>query len=138
MTDDALQIEIDGHTYLFRLEDGDVREIERTLSLFVAFHPANMTYENAARFLQHGLRKRKDDKLVYIFAQDETGRDPAFQYVKKYCGNFTGIDGIIFLYAYFNKALIALEWRADPNKKKEETPEETPAEPTPPEELPKN
>ena len=137
MPDDALQIEIDGHTYLFRLEDGDVKEIERSLSLFTAFHPSNMTYENAARFLQHGLRKRKDDKLVYIFAQDETGREPAFQYVKKYCRNFTGVDGIILLYAYFNKALIELEWRADPDKPKPVDEEKTEP-PAPEEERPKN
>ena len=118
MTDDALPIEIDGHTYLFRLEDGDVREIERSLSLFVAFHPQNMTYENAARFLQHGLRKRKDDKLVYIFPQDETGLEPAFEYVKKFCRQFPGPAGILAFYGYVDKALIALEWRGNPNKKK--------------------
>jgi len=118
VTEDALPIEIDGHTYLFRLEDGDAREIERTLSFFVAFHPQNMTYENAARILQHALRKRKDDKFIYIFPQDETGLDPAFDYVKKFCRNFPGTTGIMMLYGYTNKALIALKWRADPERLK--------------------
>jgi hypothetical protein len=122
VTDEGLPIEIDGHTYIFRLEDRDVREIERSLSLFVAFHPQNMTYENAARFLQHGLRKRaKDgDRLVYIFPQDETGFDPAFGYVKKFCRQFTGSAGIFVFYGYIDKALITLEWRADPKAKKSE------------------
>jgi hypothetical protein len=125
VTEEALPIEIDGHTYLFRLEDGDAREIERTISMYVAFHPQNMTYEHAARFLQRGLRKRKDDKLVYIFPQDETGLEPAFQYVKKFCRVFPGITGILVLYGYYNKALIALEWRADPDKKAETATEPT-------------
>lgn len=120
MTDEGLPIEIDGHTYIFRLEDRDVREIERSVSLFVAFHPQNMTYENAARFLQHGLRKRAKDGegLIYIFPQDETGLDPAFDYMKKFCRQFPGSAGIFAFYGYIDKALIALEWRADPNKKK--------------------
>lgn len=120
MTDDALPIEIDGHTYLFRLEDRDAKEIERSLSFFVAFHPQNMTYENAARILQHGLRKKAKDGsgLVYIFPQDETGLEPAFEYTKKFCRQFPGPAGILAFYGYVDKALIALDWRADPNAKK--------------------
>lgn len=140
MPDDALPIEIDGHTYLFRLTDNDVREIERKTSLFVAFHPSNMTYENAARWLQHGLQKKKENEFVHIFPQDETGLEPAFQYVKKYCcaPGFAGVDGIVFLYAYFNKALIALQWRADPDKKKDQEPAEQTETPKTEDEPPKN
>lgn len=127
MTDDALPIEIDGHTYLFRLEDGDAKEIERTLSFFVAFHPQNMTYMNAAKILQHALRKKAKDGsgLVYIFPQDETGLEPAFDYVKKFCRQFPGPAGILAFYGYVDKALIALEWRGDPKAKRSE--EENPA-----------
>ena len=111
MPEDALPIEIDGHKYLFRLEDGDVIEIERTLSVFEAFHPSRRTYTNAALFLQHGLRKRgQDGKLTYIFQQDEVGQKDAFQYVKKFCRQFPGITGMVVLYGYYRKALVALEW----------------------------
>lgn len=126
MTEEALPIEIDGHTYLFRLEDGDVREIERSVSLFVAFHPQNMTYDNAALFLWKGLRKKAKDGsgLVYIFSQDDSGRESAFDYVKKFCRQFPGPAGILAFYGYIDKALITLEWRADPKAKK---PDDEPA-----------
>lgn len=127
---DALPIEIGGHKYLFRLEDGDVIEIERTLSVFEAFHPSRRTYMNAALFLQHGLRKRgKDGALVYIFQQDEVGHKDAFQYVKKFCSQFPGSMGMVVLYGYYQKALVALEWlgeqRGEPaGEKKPEEPEQ--------------
>lgn len=140
MTEDALPIEIDGHTYLFRLQDEDLREIERSLSMFVAFHAQNMTYENAAKFLHRGLRKRSKDgkELVYIFPQDETGLEPAFQYVKKFCRVFPGTTGILMLYGYYNKALIAQEWRGDPEKERSDDEQPAPEAKPADGELPKN
>jgi len=130
VTEEALPIEIDGHKYLFRLEDGDVIEIERTLSIFEAFHPSRRTYVNAALFLQHGLRKRgKDGALVYIFQQDNTGQKDALQYVKKFCREFSGPLGMVVLYGYYHKALVALEWFGEPKEGPAENLPEDPEQP---------
>ena len=59
MPDESFPIEIGGETLHLRFEDKDVREIEKTLALFAAFHPSTRTYENAALFLWRGLRRQR-------------------------------------------------------------------------------
>lgn len=140
MTEEAIPIEIGGETYFFRLEDGDVRSgsggIEQYISLFVAFHPTNRTYDNAAVLLWKGLRKKNPDgKLVHAITQELAGREIAFQMLKKFCRQFPGITGMVIFYGYVEKALIANEWWPDPAKKEEKKEGSTPA---PQDPAPKN
>ena len=103
-------------TFYLRFEDCDVAEIERTLSLFVAFHPINRTYENAARFLWRGLRKKNEaGDLVYAIPQD-TGKGAALEKVKEFSRQFAGPVGMVLLYGYIEKGLVAAGYFGEEKK----------------------
>jgi hypothetical protein len=107
-------------TFYLRFEDKDVAEIERTLSLFVAFHPVNRTYENAALFLWRGLRKKNEaGELVYAIPQD-TGKGIALEKVKEFARQFAGPVGMVLLYGYIEKGLVAAGYFGE--EKKDATP----------------
>ena len=115
---------IGDQTFYLRFEDKDVAEIERTISLFVAFHPINRTYENTALFLWHGLRKKNETgDLVYAIPQDDSGRGVALEKVKEFSRQFAGPVGMVLLYGYIEKGLVVAgyygEEKAEPSKKEE-------------------
>lgn len=127
MPDESYPIEIEGKTYALRFEDKDIREIEKTLSLFVAFHPTARTFDNAALILWRGLRNVKDDgTFAYAIQQGPPGRETAFRWVKSFCQQFRGPAGMLVLYGTFEKALIVSGWFGDP-KEPEETGKPVPA-----------
>jgi hypothetical protein len=108
LRDGSFPIRIGEEDFLLLFEDGDVEEIEKTISIFEAFHPHNRTYENAAIILWHGLRKINDDgNLVYAIQQGPTGKIMARQMVKQFCGQFPNPLGMIVLYGSFDNAFIA-------------------------------
>jgi len=118
MPDETFPIEIEGESLSLRFEDADVREIEKNISLFVAFHPINQTYDNAALILWRGLR-RKDDagNLVYAIQQGPPGQALAFQKVKAFCKQFGGpAAGMLILYGSFHKGLVASGWFGEPKE----------------------
>lgn len=118
MPDESFPIEIGGETLHLRFEDKDVREIEKTLALFAAFHPTTRTYENAALFLWRGLRRADDaGNLVYAIQQGPPGREMAFQMVKAFCRQFSGTAGMLVLYGSIHKALIISGWFGEPDDK---------------------
>ena len=131
MPGETFPIEIEGETLELRFEDRDVKEIEKSLSLFVAFHPINRTYENAALILWRGLRKNDGEgNLVYAIQQGPPGNILAFQKVKSFCRQFGGpAAAMVALYASYQKALIASGWYS-------ETSEDTPKNPAEPEAAP--
>ena len=127
MPDESYPMGIGDDTFYLRFEDRDVQEIERTISLFVAFHPVNRTYENASVFLWRGLRKKNDDgTLTYAIQQGDPGKDAALQLTKQFTRQFSGVVGIALLYGYIEKSLIVAGWfgeeKADPTKPEEPHP----------------
>jgi hypothetical protein len=123
--DESFPIEIGGETLALRFEDRDVREIERSLSLFEAFHPTRRTYDNAALFLWRGLRRENGSgTLDYAIQQGPPGKELAFRMVKAFCQQFAGPAGMVVLYGSFNRALIVSGWFGEPK-------EDQPAKPQP-------
>jgi hypothetical protein len=109
--------------FYLRFEDRDVQEIERTISLFVAFHPVNRTYENASMFLWRGLRKKTDaGELEYVIQQNEAGKPAALEKVKEFTRQFEGIVGIALLYGYIERALVVAGWFGEPKEGPPEKP----------------
>jgi len=131
VVDEAQPIEIDGHTYLLRYDDADVRKgsdgVEQYITLYSAFFPKNVTYDDAAIFLWKGLKKRTPDGkgLMHIFTQERSGVEDAFQFVKRFCAQFPINVGIGILYGAFHRALIVSGWYRDPEK---EQPDKKPVE----------
>jgi hypothetical protein len=124
MPDESYPVLIGEDQYSLRFEDKDVEEIEKTLSLFIAFHPSQRTYANAALILWRGLRKKNDAReLVYAIQQGPPGKVMAYQMVKQFCCQFTGITGMVILYGYFEKALIVSGYFGEPK------PDDTPKKP---------
>lgn len=104
-------------TFYLRFEDKDVAEIERTISLFVAFHPINRTYENAALFLWRGLRKKNEaGELVYAIPQDDNRKGVALEKTKEFSRQFTGPVGMVLLYGYIEKGLVAAGYFGEEKK----------------------
>jgi hypothetical protein len=125
MPDESYPILIGEDQYSLRFEDKDVEEIEKTLSLFIAFHPLQRTYANAALMLWRGLRKKNNaGELVYAIQQGPPGKVMAYQMVKEFCRQFTGIMGMVILYGYFEKALVVSGYFGEPQPDK--TPEGKP------------
>lgn len=121
MPDESYPIGLGDQTLFLRFEDRDVAEIERSLSLFVAFHPAARTYENAALLIWRGLRKRAETgDLVYAIPQDSTGKPIALKWVKSFCCQFSDVMGMVILYGYISKALIVAGYFGE-EKEREET-----------------
>lgn len=117
MPDESFPIEIEGVTYSLRFEDKDVREIEKSLSLFAAFHPSTRTYDNAALILWRGLRKADDQgNLSYAIQQGPPGKEMAFRMVKAFCRGFAGTAGMIVLYGSYHRALIVSGWFGEPQE----------------------
>jgi hypothetical protein len=130
MPDESFPIEIEGETLALRFEDKDVREIEKSLSLFAAFHPSTRTYDNAALLLWRGLRRADDaGNLTYAIQQGPPGKELAFQKVKAFCRQFAGTAGMLILYGSIHKALIVSGWFGEP---KDEPQPEKPPESEPP------
>jgi hypothetical protein len=140
MSEEAIPIRINGEDLFLRFEDSDIDSetggIETSLSLFVAFHPSNMTYSNAALFLWKGLR-RKDDQgnLTYSIQQGPPGKKLAKEYVRKFCAEMPEVTGMIVLYGYYAKALVASGWIGKSQEGKPD--DETSAKPLPKERDPK-
>ena len=131
MPEESFPIEIGGEAFALRFEDKDVREIEKTLSLFEAFHPTRRTYENAALILWRGLRTvGADGSLTYAIQQGPPGRELAFQRVKAFCQQFAGTAGMVVLYGSFHRALITSGWFGEPK--------DEPAKPAAGDDAPKN
>ena len=102
---------IGAETFYLRFEDRDVQEIEHMISLFVAFHPVNRTYENASILLWRGLRKKDEgNNLVYAVQQGPPGKVLALEKVKEFTRQFTGTIGMALLYGYFERALVSGGW----------------------------
>jgi|WetSurMetagenome_2_1015567.scaffolds.fasta_scaffold472863_2 hypothetical protein len=117
MPDESFPIEIEGETLALRFEDGDIREIEKVVSLFAAFHPSTRTYDNAALFLWHGLRRVDDSgELVYAIQQGPPGREMAFRMVKSFCQQFAGPAGMLVLYESYRRALVVSGWFGEPKE----------------------
>jgi hypothetical protein len=134
MSEEAIPIRINEEDLFLRFADTDIDSetggVEASLSLFVAFHPSNMTYSNAALFLWKGLR-RKDEQgnLNYAIQQGPPGKKLAKEYVRKFCAEMPEVTGMIVLYGYYAKALVASGWIG---KSPEGRPaDETPANPAP-------
>lgn len=131
MPDESFPIEIEGETLALRFEDKDVREIEKTLSLFEAFHPTRRTYDNAALILWRGLRRANDaGTLTYAIQQAPQGKELAFRTVKAFCQQFSGPAGMVVLYGSFHRALIVSGWFGEPK--------DEPAKPAAGDDAPKN
>jgi len=123
MPDESYPLEISGDTYYLRFEDKDVQEIERTVSLFVAFHPQYRTFENAAVILWRGLRKTTDaGDLVYAIQQGPPGKTIALSLLKQFMQQFRGPAGMVVLYGYIEKALILSGWFGDPDTESSSSP----------------
>lgn len=135
MPDESYPLGIEDKSYYLRFEDRDVIEIERQISLFVAFHPSNRTYENAALFMWRGLRtKTESGELAYAIQQGDAGKAAAIAITKEFTRQFPGIIGIALLYGYIEKALVVAGWFGE---EKAEEPAPVPA-PEPETEKPKN
>lgn len=125
MPDESFPIEIEGETLSLRFEDRDVREIEKTISLFVAFHPTARTYDNASVLLWRSLR-RADTKgdLDYAIQQGPSGKEMAFRKVKAFCGQFAGTMGMVILYGSYHKAMVSGGWFGEPKEDAPEKPQQ--------------
>ena len=117
MPEESYPMGIGAETFYLRFEDRDVQEIEHMISLFVAFHPVNRTYENASILLWRGLRKKDDgNSLVYAIQQGPPGKVLALEKVKEFTRQFTGTIGMALLYGYFERALISSGWFGEEKK----------------------
>jgi len=115
--DESYPMGIGENTFYLRFEDRDVQEIERMISLFVAFHPVNRTYENASILLWRGLRVKDDTgTLTYAIQQGPQGKELALEKVKEFTRQFSGTIGMALLYGYFERALVSSGWFGEEKK----------------------
>lgn len=128
MPDESFPLRIGGEEYSLRFEDKDVQEIEKTISLFAAFHPQYRTYDNATAILWRGLRKTTDNgELVYAIQQGPPGRTLALQKVKEFCQQFSSTTAaMVVLYGSFDKALIITGWHGKPVPEDQQKPPQEP------------